>query len=71
VLVLAARASLIRCLVTHGVMATVIQHRYGLGGAMVLVVALVVGSVVAWVVVGEGGELMGTLGGKCCSYFRR
>jgi hypothetical protein len=60
VLVLTARASLIRCLVTHGLMATVIQHRYGLGGAMVLVVALAVASVV----VGEDGDLMGTLGGK-------
>jgi hypothetical protein len=45
-------------------MATVIQHRDGLGGATVLVAASVVGLVVASVVGGEGGELMGTLGGK-------
>jgi len=62
VLVLAARGSLIRCLVTHGPMATVIQHRDGLGGGMVLVVALgadlVVGLVEASVLGGEGGEVM-------------
>lgn len=67
-LVLAARGSLIRCPVTHGPMATVIQRRDGLGGAMVLVVALVadlvVGLVEASVVGGGGGELMDTLGRK-------
>jgi hypothetical protein len=56
VLVLVARASLIRCLVTRGPMATVIQHRDGLDGAMVLFEASAVG--------GEGGELMDTLGCK-------
>ena len=35
-----------------------LQRRYGLGGAMVLVVDLVVG------VAGGDGDLMGTLGGK-------
>ena len=45
-------------------MDTVIQHRYGVGGATVLLAALVVGLVMASVVGGEGGELMGTLGGK-------
>jgi hypothetical protein len=68
VLVLAARGSLIRCLVTHGPMATVIQHRDGLGRAMVLVVALgadlVVGLLEASVVGGEGGELMDTPCGR-------
>jgi hypothetical protein len=56
VLVLVARASLIGCLVTRGVMATVTQHRDGPGGAMVLVEASGAG--------GEGGELMDTLGRK-------
>jgi hypothetical protein len=41
-------------------MVMVLQRRYGLGGAMVLVAALVVASVVA----GGDGDLMGTLGGK-------
>ena len=63
-LVLTARASLIGCRVTRALMATVIRHRDGLGGAMVLVAALVVGLAVALVVGGEGGELMGTLGGR-------
>ena len=67
-LVLVARASLIRCLVTHGLMAMVTQHRGGPGGATVLVVALgaalVVGLVVASVAGGEGGELMDTVGRK-------
>ena len=63
-LVLTARASLIGCRVTRALMATVIQHRDGLGGAMVLVAALVVGLAVALVVGGEGGELMGALGGR-------
>ena len=52
-LVLVARASLIRCLVTHGLMA--------------LGAALVVGLAEASVAGGEGGELMDTLGGKPCS----
>jgi len=64
VLVLVARASLIRCLVTRGPMATVIQHRDGLGGAMVLVEASGAGLVEASAVGGEGGELMDTLGRK-------
>jgi hypothetical protein len=64
VLALAARASLIQCLVTRALMATVIQNRFGPGGAMALVAGLVVGSVVASVVGGEGGEVMGPLGGK-------
>lgn len=59
-LVLAARASGTRCLVTHGLMATVTQDRYGPGGAGGSVVDLVV----ALVVVGEDGEVMGTLGGN-------
>lgn len=67
-LVLVARALLIRCLVTHGLMATVTQHRGGPGWATVLVVALgaglVVGLVEGSVVDGEGGELMDTLGGE-------
>ena len=63
-LVLVARGSLIRCLVTHGLMATVIQHRNGLGGAMVLVGASGAGLVEASAVGGEGGEPMDTLGGK-------
>ena len=37
-----------------------LQRRYGLGGAMVLVVV----SVAALVVVGGDGDLIGTLGGK-------
>jgi hypothetical protein len=64
VLVLAAQASRTQDLVTHTLMATVIQHRDGLGGAMALVAASVAGLVVASVVGGEGGELMGTPGGK-------
>jgi hypothetical protein len=64
VLVLVARASPIPCLVTHGLMATVTQHRGGPGGATVLVVALGVVLVVGLVVGGEGGELMDTLAGK-------
>jgi hypothetical protein len=60
VLVLAAQASPTQQLVTHALMATVIQHRDGRGGGMVLVAALVVASVVG----GEDRELMGTLGGK-------
>ncbi len=62
--VLAARASPTQHLVTGALMGTVIQHRDGLGGAMVLVAALVVGLVVVSVVAGEDGDLMGTLGGK-------
>jgi hypothetical protein len=42
VLVLIARASPIRCLVIDGLMVMVIQQRYGPGGAIVLVVDLVV-----------------------------
>jgi len=60
VLVLAARGSLIRCLVTNGLMVTVIQHRDGPGGAIVLVVALGADLVEASVVGGEGGGLMDT-----------
>ena len=71
-LVLVSRASLIRCLVTNDLMATVTQHRDGSGGATALVVGLaaglVVGLVEASAVGGEGGELMDTLGGKSCSY---
>ena len=55
-LVLVGQASLTQHLVTDSLMATVIQHPYGLGGAMVLVVASVVG--------GEGGDSMDTLGGR-------
>ena len=55
-LVLVGQASLTQHLVTDSLMATVIQHPYGLGGAMVLVVASVVG--------GEGGGSMDTLGGR-------
>ena len=57
---MAARASPTQHLVTRALIATVIQYRYGIGGAMVLVAALVVASVVG----GEGGELMDGLGGK-------
>jgi len=64
VLVLAGQASLVQHQVTDTPMATVIQHRCGLGGAMALVVALVVASVAGLVVVGEDGDLMDTLGGK-------
>jgi hypothetical protein len=60
VLVLAAQASRTQDLATHTLMAMVIQHRYDPGGAMALVAASVVASVVG----GEGGELMGTPGGK-------
>jgi len=60
VLVLAGQASLVQHQVTDTPMATVIQHRCGLGGAMALVVA----SVAGLVVVGEDGDLMDTLGGK-------
>lgn len=59
-LVLVGQASLTQHLVTDSLMATVIQHPYGLGGAMVLVVASVVASVVG----GEGGGSMDTLGGR-------
>ena len=55
-LVLVGQASLTQHLATDSLMATVIQHPYGLGGAMVLVVASVVG--------GEGGDSMDTLGGR-------
>jgi hypothetical protein len=41
-------------------MVTLVQHRYGLGGAGGSAVVLVVVLVVA----GGDGELMGTLGGK-------
>ncbi len=41
-------------------MVMVLQRRYGLGGAMALVVA----SVVDLVVAGGDGDLTGTLGGK-------
>jgi putative copper export protein len=67
VLVLAAQASLTPHLVTHALLATVIQHQYGPGWAMAIVVALVV----ALVVVGEGGELMDTLGDRFWNSFRR
>ena len=63
-LVLVARASLIRCLVTRALMATVIQDRDGLGGVMVLVEALGAGLVEASAGGGEGGELMDTVGRK-------
>ena len=59
-LVLAAQASLMRCVVTPGLTATVIQHLDGLGGAMAFVAASVAGLVVASVVAGEDGELMDT-----------
>jgi hypothetical protein len=69
VLVLAGQGSRIQDLVTHALMATVIQERDGLGGAMALVVASVADLVVASVVGGGGWELMGTPGGKFCGCF--
>lgn len=70
-LVLAAQASRTQDLVTHALMATVIQRWDGLGGAMALVAASVVGLVVGSVAGGAGGELMGTPGGKFCGCFRK
>jgi hypothetical protein len=71
VLVLAGQASPVQWLVTRTLMVTVIQHRYGSGGAMALVVGWVAVLVVVSVVVGEDGDFMDTLGGKSQSCLRR
>jgi hypothetical protein len=58
-------------LVTLTAMVTPAWQQRGLRAAMVLVVASVVAWVVASVVVGEDGDLMGTHGDKFCDFLRR